>query len=841
LKANPALLSKFEFTLPWVVLACISILTYVNFFNAPYPGFDFDSDGRVDLFFDAATLDGSVRVEDRILQIGEVTWEAYRADLRQSFFDDAKPGDVVPVQIERDGQRLRVDWVYSGPTAAYVSARLAGVWWLTFVFWIAGTATLFFIRPKDVRWKLLVAFNYLTAIGLASGGVLSHWQVGYAAIILRCAVWLALPVYLHFHWIFPSPVYRLPAIFWTGLYTLAGALALGQWFQVFDENLYYVGFAAAVLLSGVLLLLHLILQPERRQDVLILLVSIFLILLPPMVTSLAVIRGQPLSQFNQATSLLTLPGLPGIYFFMVYRRQFRELERMARRPIWVYVLALISAMAIILFYSFAITRLDLFTTDLGFSLFAIVLSALVALISFYPFIVLPALTGASYGPIEQLGRLVIRPNRWVSNFLFLVPAGAGLTSLVVVADAVLNFPGQHVVIALAAALLASALVVFAYQPFQRLVQQRLLNMPLPPGELLQTYAARIITSLDRQSLVALLRDEVLPTLFIRQSALLWLENQHENTPLFTIGVSERQLPSNEELDILTQSAGSYRPYAPANGEAMFYPWVRLALPLRIGQDLIGAWLLGSRDPDDFYAPTEITILQALADQTAIALTNIQQSEQLRGLYQANIARQEAERRHLALFLHDEVLNELAALGMQSDRPDFAQRFVEVRQSLDDSIRQIIGGLRPMMLNYGLGPALEELLENLTAQANGQVEFDLQLDPFGRRYDPDCEAHLYWIVHQACENALKHAEPQRVQIRGQLYAGELTLSVEDDGRGFEFISQPDLLALLEKRHYGFVGMHERAAILGAQLFIASQPDQGTRITLKWQTSRQFEKP
>ncbi|HSM69897.1 MAG TPA: ATP-binding protein [Xanthomonadales bacterium] len=714
-------------------------------------------------------------------------------------------------------------------------ARLAGVWWLTFVFWIAGAATLFFIRPKDVRWKVLLAFNYLTAIGLASGGVLSHWQVGYTAIILRCAVWLALPVYLHFHWIFPRPVYRLPAIFWAGLYALAGALALGQWFQMFDEGLYYVGFAAAVVLSGLLMLVHLIFQPDLRQDVLILLVSIILILLPPMVTTVAAIRGQPLTQFNQATSLLTLPGLPGIYFFMVYRQQFRDLERMARRPFWFYVLAIISATAIILFYSFAITRLDLFTTDLGFSLFAIILGALVALISFYPFVVLPALTGATYGPIEQLGRLVIRPNRWVANFLFLVLAGAGLTSLVVVADTLLDFPGRNVAIALAAALLASALVVFAYQPFRRLIQQRLLNMPLPPSELLQTYASRITTSLDRQSLVQLLRDEVLPTLLIRQSALVWLENQQENTALFTLGVSERQLPNNGDITILTQSAGSYRPYAPANDHVQIYPWIRLVLPLRLGQELIGAWLLGSRDPDDFYAPAEIAILQALADQTAIALTNIQQSEQLRGLYQANIARQEAERKHLALFLHDEVLNELAALGMQIDRADFAQRFLAVRQTLDDSIRQIIGGLRPIMLNYGLGPALEELVENLAAQAKAQVEFDLQLEPPGMRYDPDCEAHLYWIVHQACENALQHGRPQRVQIFGQLRPGEVTLSVEDDGRGFEVAGQPDLLALLEDRHYGFVGMHERAAILGAQLFIASHPGQGTRISLKWQAT------
>lgn len=832
MKASPALLSKFEFSLPWVVLAVVVFLTYLNFFQAPYPGFGFGSDGRLDMLYDGANPGGTLRLGDRILQIGDVTWEAFEVDLRQAFFQGVQPGDVVLIEIERDGQRQLVDWVYPGPIPDNVVSRLAGVWWLTYVFWIAATATLFFMRPKDLRWKLFIAFNYLTAIGLASGGVLSHWHIGHAALILRSAVWLALPVYLHFHWVFPRPVYRLPAALWGALYALGAAFALGEWFQILSSDLFYLGFAAAVVLGGLFLLVHLAFQPDFRRDILILLASIILILVPPMITTLSALRGQHLTNYQQATSLLTLPALPGIYFFMVYRRQFRDLDRMARRPLWFYLAAILSAFAIILFYSSAFTRRDLFTTDLGFSLFAIILGALVALISFYPFIVLPALTGASYGPIEQLGRLAIRPNRWVSSFLFLVLAGAGLTALVVVADALLIFPGEHIVIALMAALLASALVAFGYRPFQSLVEQRLLNMPLPPKQLLETYASRITTSLERESLVDLLKREVLPTLLIRQSALLWLENSRDNTPLFTLGVAAQQLPDNKGIAILTQTAGSYRLYEPTNDYPQLYPWIRLVLPLRLGEELIGVWLLGSRDPDDFYAPREIAILQALADQTAIALTNIHQSEQLRGLYQANIARQEAERKELALFLHDEVLNELAGLGMQIDRPDFAERFLEVRQSLDASIRQIIGGLRPMMLNYGLGPALEELVENLSEQSHRPVAFDLQLEPSNMRYDPDCEAHVYWIVRQACENALQHGQPETVRIHGQLQPDRLTLSVEDDGVGFEVAAQPDLLELFQNRHYGFVGMHERAAILGAQLAIASHPGQGTRVTLTW---------
>lgn len=81
-------------------------------------------------------------------------------------------------------------------------------------------------------------------------------------------------------------------------------------------------------------------------------------------------------------------------------------------------------------------------------------------------------------------------------------------------------------------------------------------------------------------------------------------------------------------------------------------WLRLTLPLKVGDTILGFWFLGKRDPDDLYPQVEIPILQSLADQTAIALSNILQTEQLLKLYQSDIKRVEQERQNLAHELHD---------------------------------------------------------------------------------------------------------------------------------------------------------------------------------------------
>jgi signal transduction histidine kinase len=268
-------------------------------------------------------------------------------------------------------------------------------------------------------------------------------------------------------------------------------------------------------------------------------------------------------------------------------------------------------------------------------------------------------------------------------------------------------------------------------------------------------------------------------------------------------------------------------------EASLCAWVRLALPLIVEGEMVGLCLLGRRDPDDRYALSEIPTLQALMDQTALALLNIEQAQRLRNLYQANIGRQEAEHSWLARELHDEVLGQLALLSMSLDEVELSPQFSDAYENTVGSIRKVISGLRPGMLNYGLRPALDELVDELSSQCGGKLVFDLDVPQSEVRYPEEVEQHLYRIVQQACQNAIKHAHARSICIHGRLEPSWVVLTVQDDGIGFPAGEALDLSTLLASGHFGLAGMNERAEMIGGQLRIDSSPGHGTcvQITLE----------
>jgi signal transduction histidine kinase len=231
--------------------------------------------------------------------------------------------------------------------------------------------------------------------------------------------------------------------------------------------------------------------------------------------------------------------------------------------------------------------------------------------------------------------------------------------------------------------------------------------------------------------------------------------------------------------------------------------------------------------------------KALANQTAIALSNILQAERLRALYQADIDRYEQERLGLALDLHDSILNQLAVLMMNVDDASLTPQFQEAYDGLTQRLREIVSDLRPPMLSYGLKPALEGLADRLMEHSGDtvQVQAEIQTGKDECRYDPKLELHLFRIIQEASENALQHAQARHIRISGRLDPDQIELGLSDDGTGFEISNGLDLDTLLANKHFGLAGMIERAAIIGAEVQIDSGPGHGTTIRLSWKQSPQ----
>ncbi len=401
-----------------------------------------------------------------------------------------------------------------------------------------------------------------------------------------------------------------------------------------------------------------------------------------------------------------------------------------------------------------------------------------------------------------------------------------------VAAAFIQNSKYYLPIGVALAIFIGLLTAYLYPHFQSWMERRMLGIPVPPTVLLEQYSTRMTASLGQDDLVRLLREEALPSMLIRQAALVRLNSSLHPSTLFTLGIDEEQLPSQEQISGLLSQAGEYPRLAPEGDYEFICPWAFLVLTLSVSGQVVGLCLFGKRDPDDEYTKSEIRTLQALMDQTALALVNIDQAERLRALYQNDIERQEMERSHLARELHDDVLNQLGILYMSVDERVAGDQFTEAYQTSVTRIREIISGLRPGMLMYGLRFALEELTEETATQVGGDIAIQLEIPSSDSRYPPDVELQLFRIAQQACQNALKHSQAQCIYLRGELDHGQVELVVEDDGVGFMAGEHLDLARLLANKHFGLAGMHERAVLIGAKMQIDSTPGKGTRVRVIW---------
>lgn len=825
-QTNPPLAAVLERIVPWLVLFILATFTYAFFFQAPYLGFVHDSNAEV---IDVYASQGDLHPGDRLLSIGALSWNQFRADLRKTWLEGQRSADAVTLRFEREGQEHEIWWQLPGRTPEEVAQRLNSQWWWGYVFWLAGTATLFLVRPKDRRWLLLVAFNYLTAVWLAAGSTSSRhvWQ---GALVLRCAVWLSVPVYLHLHWLFPNPLGRLPSpLQWIG-YSLALALAVVQWFQLMPSSAYLYGLLLALLGSVILVLLHALRHPAERRDVGFLALAFGLVALPPATLALVNLLGLELPATLRGGAFLAFPAIPGAYFFVLYRRQLdRQLADRANRLARLYLSFVFLGVVSIVAFALAINRLGLAQLALVAGAMAAVMAALMALASFGPFVLLPALAGAYTSTVTgSADELHFRANRLLAPLLFFVLLATATILLLLLLSAALDFSGAPVISGLLAALLAAVVVAVGYRPFRRFVDRRLLGMRLPPDRLLETFAARITTSLERESLTTLLADEVLPSLLVRQSVILLLGESGNTETILCHGLKAEDFSDGAKLSEHLAEAGQDGFDEKAGS---VWPWLRLALPLRYGGHRIGFWLFGRRDPDNLYSREDVSLLQVLANQTAVALTNILQTENLRALYRENIDRHERERARLARALHDDVLSRLAVMALFAG-DEISPESQEAYDALTAHLRQTIAGLRPAMLQYGLRAAIQELADELVERTGAPPTIVIDLPDSDARYPPAVEQHLFRIVQQAVENALRHAQARSIRISGRLARSGLDLSVEDDGIGFASGEHLDLAALLANRHFGLAGMVERAELIQADLRITSRPHEGTRISVSW---------
>jgi PAS domain S-box-containing protein len=195
--------------------------------------------------------------------------------------------------------------------------------------------------------------------------------------------------------------------------------------------------------------------------------------------------------------------------------------------------------------------------------------------------------------------------------------------------------------------------------------------------------------------------------------------------------------------------------------------------------------------------------------------------------------QEAERRHLARELHDEIGQQLTGLKLLLDM-NASQPGKRIRSSLGEAqemlqhlmqqVRELSLSLRPAMLDdLGLLPALIWHLDRYTAQTGVKVRFR-HSGVEGRRFASEVETGTYRIVQEALTNVARYAQVRRAEVNLWGEADRLRLEIVDEGQGFD----PQAV-LASNRSNGLAGMSERATLLGGQFRVESVAGAGTRLT------------
>ena len=225
-------------------------------------------------------------------------------------------------------------------------------------------------------------------------------------------------------------------------------------------------------------------------------------------------------------------------------------------------------------------------------------------------------------------------------------------------------------------------------------------------------------------------------------------------------------------------------------------------------------------------------------QTASLLREMETRSKRLAALSARVARaQEEERERIARELHDGLGQALTAIrldlsaacrrlgGDEGGATEYlgkAQRLTE--ESLDE-LRRMVFDLRPPALDHlGLVAALESYAREFEQRFDVQVS--VAADEFASRLPFEVETALYRICQEALTNVSKHADASQILLRLEHDSETVTLTVQDNGSGFDAASVLDGSGAL--RSIGILSMERRAEELGGEFRIESSPGRGTRI-------------
>jgi signal transduction histidine kinase len=276
----------------------------------------------------------------------------------------------------------------------------------------------------------------------------------------------------------------------------------------------------------------------------------------------------------------------------------------------------------------------------------------------------------------------------------------------------------------------------------------------------------------------------------------------------------------------------------------------VCVPLFQGFDITGLLLFGHSQPD-FFVEEHLELLELIAKQAVIALTNAAMYENLAQEKERIKEVQEEARRKLARDLHDGPTQSIGAITM---RVNYIRRLLErdpnaaanelykveqLARRTTKEMRQMLFALRPLVLEAeGLIPALEHLAKN-TEETFGQRVIVESAKDAAAGLDARKQTVVFFVAEEAVANARKHANADEIRVRAWSKGEMFFLSVEDDGEGFDLETLQE--GYEQSGSMGMLNLYERAELVSGKLVVDSAPGKGTSVRLAVpQTAEALEK-
>lgn len=252
------------------------------------------------------------------------------------------------------------------------------------------------------------------------------------------------------------------------------------------------------------------------------------------------------------------------------------------------------------------------------------------------------------------------------------------------------------------------------------------------------------------------------------------------------------------------------------------------------------WIVYSKRDDAVGFPDEVYLyfgflLWLAAATTALSYVLVRRSATVislmdvrRQLIAESMGAEERERRQLAEDLHDGPLQNVLAARLDVEEalernPD--DMLVAAESALRETaaqLRSTVTTLHPQVLaQLGLTAALRELAD---LYARRGFEMTVSVDDVGH---PDCQELLYRVARELLTNVSKHARATTIELALTRAGGRTTLTVADDGAGFDPAVVPERVA---QGHIGLASHIVRVESLGGTFDVTSSPGSGTRVVV-----------